>query len=116
MALTALELIEFLETENSAIMIAQKSTCETLSMETCKEYFDAYKTTYDVIGSFDDDVWLIKNDATDLYVKFIFTNIFPSYKEKLKKYAIIKLYKQNTSIPYLKESLSYIYKTMLNVD
>lgn len=111
-----LKLTEYVESENSSIVIRRKSGCDEFSIDTCITYFEEYKQTHEVNGDFEDDIWEIKEVSTDLFCKFNFCNMPVAYKDKLKKYTILRLHKQNLSPRYMYFSIQYIYQTMFRTN
>lgn len=108
-----LELIEYIESKSTSIIITKEHTCEKLTIEICEDYFKKYKEGHEVKGSFADDIWLIKSKRSDMFCEIVFSDLLMNYKEKLKKYAILKLHTQDISVEYLKFNLMYICRTML---
>ena len=111
--MAALDLKTIINKENMAINVYEKYECDEVSMEECKSFFQNYKLQHEVKSEFEDDIWIIKNEAKGMFSHIQFNDMLLSYKVKLKKFCSIKLCKQNMSVGYVASTIRTITKVFL---
>lgn len=112
--MASINVVEYLEVNNSSFTLSENIKYDDLTKDVVIDYFNQCKYKNDIIGEYNDDTWKFKSKNLDLYITLEFQDRLGAYKDKVKCYIIMKIYKQNICAGYARQILNSLTKYIIN--